>query len=71
MSYKRHGSKSTVTDGEGVNRDENVEVPDVKNGNRRFLSFTALTRQIRTTGVKKQSHSDSLCETEAFHQARY
>ena len=51
---------------------ENVDVPDVKNGNQRliFLSFTALTRQILTPGVKT-IYSDSLCETEAFHQARH
>ena len=30
----------------------------------------ALTRQIRTAGVK-QRYWDSLCETEAFHQARH
>ena len=33
-----------------------------------FLSFAALTQQIRTVEGKRKN-SDSLCETEAFHQA--
>ena len=33
-----------------------------------FLSFSALTQQIRTVEGKRKN-SDSLCETEAFHQA--
>ena len=33
-----------------------------------FLSFGALTRQVRTVEGKREN-SDSLCETEAFHQA--
>ena len=33
-----------------------------------FLSFGALTQQIRTVEGKRKN-SDSLCETEAFHQA--
>jgi len=34
-----------------------------------FLSFGALTQQIRTVEEGKRKNSDSLCETEAFHQA--
>ena len=44
-----------------------------KNGNRKFifsLCQSALTPQIRTAGVKTL-YSDSLCETEAFHQVRH
>ena len=33
-----------------------------------FLSLGALTQQIRTLEGKRKN-SDSLCETEAFHQA--
>ena len=49
---------------------ENVDVPDVKNGNWKLVSFSALTRQIIQRELK-QRHSDSLCETEAFQQASH
>ena len=34
-----------------------------------FISFTALTRQVRTAGVKTKAFR--LCKTEEFHRARY
>ena len=45
------------------------ELSKMATGSWYFLSFSDLTRQIRIAG--RQRHSDSLCETEAFHKARY
>ena len=40
----------------------NVDLPDVRKWQaENFLSFNALTRQIRKVGVEKHMHSDLLC----------
>lgn len=49
---------------------KNVDFQDVKKWQaENFLSFNALTRQIRKVDDGKQRHSDLWCETKAFHQA--
>ena len=56
--FPMKSSRHTVTGGAGpwvYSRDlRNVDVSDVKNGNRKFIfhSFSALTRQIRAVGLK-------------------
>ena len=42
----------------------------MENGSGCFLSFSALTQEIRTVEGKRKN-SDWLCETEAFHQAKH
>ena len=56
----------------GTLSDENVDVPDVKNGNRlskcpEFFQCPDSTKIVHRD--LKQRHSDSLHETEAYHQA--
>ena len=56
----------------GTVSDENVDVPDVKNGNRlskcsEFFQCPDSTKIVHRD--LKQRHSDSLHETEAYHQA--
>ena len=57
----------------GTLNNENVDVPDVKNGNRKliFYLFQCWLDKFVLQRELKQRHSDSLCETKLFHQARH
>ena len=76
MSYKRHGSKRTVTGGEGVSRDLKQRErwrprrqkwqPEVD-----IFSLSVLSLDKYVQQGLKQRYSDSSCQTEAFHQASH
>ena len=56
----------------GTLSNENVAVPDIKNGNQKLILFFSLSVLWLDKFVQqelKQRLSDSLCETKVFHQA--